>query len=75
MFLVPSEARRGAGSLETGVTDSCKPPCGYWELNLGPLEKQPVLSIAESSLKPLHLISANKAKLRELASEVRIPSR
>lgn len=27
----------GVGSPGNGVTDSCEPPCGYWELNLGPL--------------------------------------
>lgn len=27
----------------TGVTDGFKLPCEYWELNLGPLKKQPVL--------------------------------
>jgi hypothetical protein len=26
----------------TGVTDGCELPCGFWELNLGFLEKQPV---------------------------------
>jgi hypothetical protein len=25
------------------ITDGCEPPCGCWELNSGPLEKQPVL--------------------------------
>ena len=35
-----------------GVTDSCEPPCGCWELNLGPLEEQPVLIDAEQSLQP-----------------------
>lgn len=24
----------------TGVTDHCKPPCGLWESNLGPLREQ-----------------------------------
>jgi hypothetical protein len=27
----------------TGVTNGCKPPCGGWELNPGPVEEQPVL--------------------------------
>jgi hypothetical protein len=22
------------------ITDGCEPPCGCWELNLGPLEEQ-----------------------------------
>ena len=25
------------------TTDGCEPPCGFWELNLGPLEEQAVL--------------------------------
>jgi hypothetical protein len=31
---------------------SCDLPCGYWELNLGPLQEQPVLVTAEPSLYP-----------------------
>jgi hypothetical protein len=31
----------------------CKPPCGCWELNSGPLEEQSVLSTIESSLQYL----------------------
>ena len=34
---------------ETAVTDGCKPPCGYWEFNLRPLEKHPVLLTTELS--------------------------
>jgi hypothetical protein len=25
------------------ITDGCETPCGYWELNSGPLEEQSVL--------------------------------
>ncbi|CAO2602305.1 hypothetical protein LEMLEM_LOCUS11148 [Lemmus lemmus] len=32
--------------------DGCEPPCGCWELNSGPLEKQPVLLTTESFLQP-----------------------
>ena len=39
--------------LGSGVTGSCELPCGCWELNPGPLEDQPVLSIAEPSLQHL----------------------
>ena len=35
----------------TGVTDNCEPPCGCWELNLGPLQEQQVLLTSEWSLK------------------------
>jgi hypothetical protein len=30
----------------------CEPPCGYWDLNSGPLEEQSVLLTAERSLQP-----------------------
>lgn len=33
----------GVGSPGTGVTHRYKPPCQCWDLNPGPLEKQPVL--------------------------------
>jgi hypothetical protein len=32
------------------ITDVCEPPGGCWELNSGPLEKQPVLLTSEPSL-------------------------
>jgi hypothetical protein len=31
----------------TEVTGSCELPCGCWELNLGPLDKQPMLLTTE----------------------------
>jgi len=34
------------------IPDGCKPPCGCWELNSGPLEEQSVLLTAEPSLQP-----------------------
>lgn len=34
---------------ETGVTDYCKLSHCCWELNLGPLEEQPMLFSADSS--------------------------
>jgi hypothetical protein len=37
------------------IIDGCEPPCGCWELNSGPLEKQPVLLIFEPSLQPFVL--------------------
>lgn len=33
-------------SPETGITDSCELPSGCWDLNLGPLEEQPMLLTA-----------------------------
>ena len=46
----------GARSPATGVTDSCELPCGYWELNPGPLEEQPVLLTTEPSPQPEYTI-------------------
>lgn len=37
-------------TLGTGVTVDFEPPLGCWELNLGPLQEQPMLLNAESSL-------------------------
>ena len=35
----------------TGITDSCKLPCGGWELNLGPWAEQSVLLTADPSFQ------------------------
>ena len=51
-----------------GAMDSCKPPGGCWELNLGLLEKQPVLLSAEPSLHPLFLMYAYNSPLFTQAS-------
>ena len=37
------------------ITDGCKPPYGCWDLNSGPLQKQPVLLTNEPSLQPLYV--------------------
>jgi hypothetical protein len=34
------------------ITDGCEPPCGCWDLNSGPSEKQSVLLTTEPSLQP-----------------------
>jgi hypothetical protein len=34
------------------ITDGCEPPCGFWELNSGPLKEQLVLLTTEPSLQP-----------------------
>lgn len=47
--LVP-EKKASIRSPETEVADNCELSCGSWELNLGPLEEQPMLSTAELSL-------------------------
>lgn len=56
-FLVSKEVRRGhkspwdCGSSGTKVIDSCEPPCGFWELNLCPLQEQQLLLIPEPTLQ------------------------
>jgi hypothetical protein len=45
------------------ITDGCEPPCGYWELNSGPLEEQPMLLTAEPSLQA-QINNFNGGKLR-----------
>lgn len=54
---VPEESVRSPG---TAVIDVCESPCGCWESDPSPLEKQPVLfffKAAEPSPQPLQLIS------------------
>ena len=34
------------------IADGREPPCGFWELNSGPLEEQSGLLTTESSLQP-----------------------
>ena len=40
-------------ALQKTTSGSCELPCGCWELNLDPLEEQPVLLTTEPSLQPL----------------------
>ena len=47
------EARRGHWNHVIGVPGGCEPLYRHWELNSGPLEEQPVLITAETSLQPL----------------------
>jgi hypothetical protein len=37
-------------SVGTGITESCEPPGGFWELNPDSLQEQPVLLTVEPSL-------------------------
>ena len=53
LFYVDWYFAMDVGSPGTGVIDSCEPPCGYGELNPGPLEEQSVLLTAEPSLQLL----------------------
>jgi hypothetical protein len=44
--------QEGIRSPGTGFTECCETLCGYWELNPGPLQKQPVFLTTEPSLQP-----------------------
>ena len=46
---VPKSQKRASDP----ITDGCEPPCGCWELNLGPLEEQSVFLTTEPSLQSL----------------------
>lgn len=50
--LMSTEARKGHHSPGTGVKEGCKPPCGYWELNLCTLKEQPVVLTTKPLLDP-----------------------
>lgn len=43
---VPGTLRgqEGAQAPVTGIAGSCEPPCGCWELNLGPLQEKLLLA-------------------------------
>lgn len=48
-------------STGTAIKDSCEPPYGCWQLNLGPLEEQPIFLNTEPSLQPqLRIIYTTK---------------
>lgn len=55
---VPEEAEGVVGirSSGIGVTGDSETWCGFWELNQGPIKKQPVLVAAESSRQPYKLL-------------------
>lgn len=44
----PQGSEEGIRSPRFGVVDSCEPPCGFWELNQGPLKKQSALTAGPS---------------------------
>lgn len=43
-------SEEGVGSPGTGIAGGYEVPCGCWEVNLSPLEQQPVLLTTEPSL-------------------------
>lgn len=48
--LVFAEVRRGHWIPVTYIMDYCKLPCGCWDRNMGLLEEQQMLLIAELSV-------------------------
>lgn len=53
----PQSPEEGIGSPANGVTDGCKlPPCGCWELNTVPLQKQQELLATKPSFYLLVLL-------------------
>lgn len=50
VFSAWGSQKEGFGSPGTGAKESCRPPCECWDLNLGLLEEQPVISTVEPSL-------------------------
>ena len=56
-------------SSDLGVTDSCELPCGCWELNPGPLEKQSMLRSTEPSLQPSLVFSSTEERPKKYNME------
>lgn len=52
---------------ELGVTDGCKPSCGFWELNHGPLQEQWVLLTIKPSLLFLSYVCRQSSFKNELS--------
>jgi hypothetical protein len=53
------------------TTDGCEPPCGYWKLNLGPLEEQSMLLTPKPSLQPTyHLLKSQSLQIQHFRGSV-----
>lgn len=66
------EASRGLKIPQIGI-DSCKPPCECWEWNLGPLEKQPLLTI-QPFLQPQGMEFLKYSQITEWFGQIWKPS-
>lgn len=51
MHISVQKPEEGIGSPGAGVIEGCELPWRYWELNLDPMEEQPVLFTTESSIR------------------------
>lgn len=56
VHLVPFVAINGHWISKAGVAESCGLPCGFGELNLGPLEEQQMLSTAKQPLNSFKML-------------------
>ena len=54
----PRRSKEGIRSPRTGLMNSYKLPCGFWELDPGPLQEYPPLITAKPLLQPLFLFSS-----------------
>lgn len=50
----------------TGIEDSCEPPCGCWDVNLGPLQEHQVVLTIEPSFQPLYFPLETWGKAEEM---------
>lgn len=50
-WMYPQMSEEDDRFLGTGVTGGCKPPCGCWASNLGPVEEQLMFLTRESFLQ------------------------
>ena len=50
-YVYPWKSEECVDSHRIEVTDGCEPQCGRWELNLCPLQEQPVLLNTEPSFQ------------------------
>lgn len=58
-----TEVRRRPGPHAIKVTDVYVPPCGSWDLHLGPLQEQHILLTIESPLQPPEIFFFGKSSL------------
>jgi hypothetical protein len=56
LFLITQRPEEGIRAPRLRATDGYALPCGYWELNPGPLQEQQMLLNAEPFLQPQGLV-------------------
>ena len=58
-------------SPETGVTFSCEPPCGFWELNHGPLKEHSVLSMIEPLIQSPQIRGMKGIQIKQMSIQLK----